>query len=65
MMIIPKKLKEVGCSDTSIYTMYRGEIIYIQDGKYYPTIINGYKDAAMYKSLKCAMMWIDDIKNKK
>ena len=44
--MIPHKLQKVGCTNTNTHIMYRGEIIYIEDGKYYPTICNGYKNAA-------------------
>lgn len=31
--MIPHKLQEVGCTNTNTHIMYRGEIIYIEDGK--------------------------------
>lgn len=41
-----EKLKKVGCTSMKVFCLYRGELIYIQDGKYYPTICNGNKAAA-------------------
>lgn len=61
--MIPHKLQEVGCTNTNTHTMYRGEIIYIEDGKYYPTICNGYKNAACCNTCSEAKQWIDNIKN--
>lgn len=61
--MIPKKLQEVGCTNTNVHTMYRGEIIYIEEGKYYPTICNGYKNAACCNTDSEAKQWVDNIKN--
>lgn len=64
-MKIPLKLKLVGCKDMSTYIMYRCEPIYIQNGKYYPTIASGYKDAACCSTLQDAQRFIDNCKYKK
>lgn len=61
--MLTDKMKSVGLTNTNTHTMYRGEMIYIQDGLYYPTIMNGYKDATCCISLEDAHKWIEE-KNK-
>ena len=61
--MIPQKLQEVGCTSTNTHTSYRGEFIYIQNGCYYPSVCNGYKDAAKCATLEDAQKWIDEKKN--
>lgn len=62
-MTIPQRLRDAGCTDISTHTLHRYEMIYVQDQKYYPTICNGYKDAACCTSLQEAQQWIENIKN--
>ena len=59
------KLQALGLTNTSTYQYYRCEIIYIQNGTYYPTIAAGYKDAAKCSSIEEARTWIDEKKVRK
>lgn len=57
--MVTDKMKAVGLTNTSTHCMWRGEFIYVQNGKYYPTICNGYKDAACCNTLAEAQEWIN------
>ena len=57
--MVTEKLKKVGCTSMKVFNLYRGEVIYIQDGKYYPTICNGYKTAAKCNTYDEARKVID------
>lgn len=59
------KLQALGLRNTRAFTYYKFEVIYIQDGKYYPTIAAGYKDAAKCDSLQEANAWINERKREK
>lgn len=59
------KLQELGLRNTRTFTYHRNELIYIQDGKYYPTIAAGYKDAAKCDSMDEACAWINERKRGK
>lgn len=54
-----EKLKKVGCTSMKVFNLHRGEVIYIQDGKYYPTICNGNKTAAKCNTYDEARKIID------
>lgn len=60
--MLTEKMKAVGLVDVSTHTMFLGEFIYIQDGKYYLTICNGYKDVAICNTLDEAHKWLLDKK---
>lgn len=63
--MIPQKLQSLGLTNLNSYTMWRNEFIYIQDGKYYPTITMGYTNAAVCPSLESAKQWINNNKDNK
>lgn len=65
MRKIPLKLKLAGCKDISTYIMYKCEFIYIYNGKYYPTIICGYKNAACCSTIQDAKRFINNCKHNK
>lgn len=62
--MIPDKLRKIGCTSTSTYLKFRCETIYVQDGKYYPTICNGYKYAAKCNTIEEAHKVINLIKGR-
>jgi hypothetical protein len=60
--MVTDKLKTLGLTNTNCFQYYRCEIIYIQRGRYFPTIASGYKDAAVCDTLEQAHKWIDEKK---
>lgn len=57
--VIPERLQKLGLVSMSTHSYYRGELIFIQGGKYYPTIACGDKSAAVFNSRQEAEAWID------
>lgn len=60
--MIAKNLKDLGLKSIKNFCNYRCEKIFIENGKYYPTIQNGFDRAAKVDDINAACNWIDDNK---